>query len=231
MLQHTIIKPIRIQTCPGTEHCDGFCIVNNLPPDHPQAGHLIPCACTRAQWANAIQVTLSPTLQRMTFEAFKVNDDNRDAFNHAYKFAQNPWGQECFFLTMIGPNRIGKTHLAAAIINALLAHGEPAYFENVPALLDDLRSGYQDDSFHDRLRQVKTAQVLVLDDIGAESAGGSKVPYAVTWAHDKLYQIIDHRVINELPTVMTTNLTPDKLPQRIASRLWDQHLSIVVAVQ
>jgi len=39
-------------------------------------------------------------------------------------------------------NSRDKTHLAAAIVNALLARSEPTYFENVPELLDYLRAGY-----------------------------------------------------------------------------------------
>ncbi|MBN1891129.1 MAG: ATP-binding protein [Thermoflexales bacterium] len=223
-------KPVRIPACPATGQCDGFYIVSNLPPHHSQANRLIPCACTRARQAATIRAALPPALWRMTFETFQVGDDNRDAFNHARKFAGDPWGQDWFFLTLVGPNRRGKTHLAAAIVNALLARGEPAYFESVPALLDELRNGYRRGDFHQRLESVKNAPVLVMDDLGAENHGGSGQPFEVTWAHDKLYQIVDHRVMQQLPTVFTTNLVPDMMPKRTASRLWDRHHARVATI-
>lgn len=220
---------VRIPTCLAPGHCDGYYIISNLPPAHPQANRLMPCACTRARQAAIIQAALPPALRQMTFEAFQVNDENRTAFNHARKFAQSPWGQNQFFLTLIGPNRKGKTHLAAAILNALLDRGEPALFENVPNLLDDLRNGYSDDSFYHQLERVKNAQVLVLDDLGAESSSSGQ-PFEVSWPHGKLYQVVDHRILHELPTVVTSNLTPDRLPQRIGSRLRDQHFAVMVAL-
>ncbi len=219
----------RIDACPSPGQCAGYYLASNLPPDHPQANQLLPCACTRARQAAIIQAALPPALQRMTFEAFQVNDENRAALNHARRFADDLWKNGCFFLTIVGPNRKGKTHLAAAIVNTLLARGEPALFENVPNLLDDLRNGYSDGSFYRQLERVKNAQVLALDDLGAES-GGSGQPFEVSWSHDKLYQVVDHRILHELPTVLTTNLTPAMLPKRIASRLWDQHHATVVAI-
>jgi len=230
MNTNLLTKPVRIPNCPSPGNCDGFYIVSNLPPHHPQADRLLPCACTRARAAAAIQAALPVALQRMTFEAFHVNNGNRSAYDGARTFARNPWGQDWFFLTLAGPNRKGKTHLAAAIVNALLARGEPAYFENVPALLDVLRGGYQDGSFHRKLERVKAAPVLALDDLGAETAGGSGQPFEVTWSHDKLYQIIDYRIVQELPTVFTTNLLPEMMPRRTASRLWDSHHARVVAI-
>ncbi len=136
----------------------------------------------------------------------------------------------------MGLNRCGKTHLAAAIVNALLDRGEPAYFEEVPSLLDWLRAGYggkAGDDFDSRLARVKDAPVLVLDDLGAEQQGRGEV----TWAQVTLYQIINHRLEHQLPTVFTTNLPfaptrecPVALPTRLAARLREKKISRVVSV-
>ncbi len=133
-------------------------------------------------------------------------------------------------MTLIGPNQQGKTHLAMAILQALLDRGEPAYFENVPTLLDRLRGGYDDGQFWRTFDRAKRAPVLVLDDLGAEYGGRSDDPNGVTWAGDKLYQIIDQRMLRELPTIITTNLTRKMLPPRIAARLWNGRYAIVVAI-
>jgi DNA replication protein DnaC len=225
------MRPLRIPVCPLPGNCPGYYLPSNLPPDHPQANRLIPCACTLARLAAVIQTELPPAIRRMTFGVFRETDENRKALTVARQFADAIWEQTKYFLTLIGPNRKGKTHLAAAIVNSLLVRSELAQFESVPALLDYLRAGYgsqANEDFDQRLEKVKDAPVLVLDDLGAESGHGEQ--YEVTWAQDKLYQIVDHRLIKELPTIFTTNLLPDMLPKRIASRLWDRQCGIVVAI-
>ncbi len=225
------MKIARIPVCPSPGCCPGYYLPSNLPDHHLQASHLIPCACTLAHHAEEIRSELPSAIRRMTFETFQETDENCKALSAAQRLANTPWDQPRHFLTFIGPNRKGKTHLAAAIVNALLAHSDPAQFENVPALLDYLRAGYRDhtsEDFDKRLNRVKDAPLLVLDDLGAEAGRGDS--YEVTWAQDKLYQIVDYRLIQEMPTVFTTNLVPDRLPPRIASRLWDKQCGIVIAI-
>ena len=77
---------------------------------------------------------------------------------------------------------------------------------------------------------MQQAQLLVLDDLGAEQTQAGE-PYAVTWSQDKLFQIIDHRLLHQLPTVITTNRLPALLSPRIGSRLWDERHGVVVALE
>lgn len=160
----------------------------------------------------------------MTFETFRVEDGNRETVELAHQLAGDPWGQGWYWLVLIGANGRGKTHLALAVANDLLDRGEPVYFEEVPALLDYWRAGYNapDDDFDRRLARVKDAPVLVLDDLGAECAGRVDTPYDSTWAQDKLYQVMDYRLVSELPTVITTNVPLDMLSPRLSSRLQDR---------
>lgn len=223
------MKSLRIKVCPQPGNCPGVYIPTNVPLDHPQFGQPLPCACTRRRQAEAIKRTLPRRLRAMTAESFVPNGSNREALTVARRFAVEPWTEK-FFLTLVGPNQQGKTHLAMAIVNALLDRGEPAYFENVPVLLDQLRGGYEDGRFWQTFDRAKNAPVLVLDDLGAEHSGRATDVHGVTWAEDKLYQIIDQRVIHELPTIATTNLTRKMLSPRIAARLWNERYAVVVAV-
>ncbi len=223
------MNTLRIKVCPQPGHCPGAYIPLNVPADHPQFGQLLPCACARRRQAEAIQPRLPRKLRAMTFESFVPDAGSREALAIARRFAREPWSGT-YFLTLVGPNQQGKTHLALAIVNALLARGEPAYFENVPVLLDALRGGYADDSFYQTFDRTKAAPVLVLDDLGAEHQGRADALKSVTWAEDKLYQIIDQRVTHERPTIFTTNLTRKMLAPRIAARLWNERYAIVVAL-
>ena len=94
---------------------------------------------------------------------------------------------------------------------------DAALFVVVPDLLDHLRATFDPKSnitLDKRFDEVKTAPLLVLDDLGTESA--------TSWAKEKLYQLINYRYNAKLPTVITTSMTIEELDGRIRSRLLDQ---------
>ncbi len=220
-----MIRPVRFkdETCP-LDPCPGW-YKPDLPRDDPRAGQLAPCVCILRAEARAIRAALPPEIRRMTFETFRVSDTDRGAVELVRSFATDPWGQcfddgrEWWFLTLLGAYQVGKTHLAAAIDNALLERGEPARFESIPDLLDELRGGFGNGQYEARLDTALNAQVLVLDDLGAERSGRPGAGYAVSFAEEKLYQIVNHRITHQLPTVVTSNLRLGEMPARIAGRL------------
>lgn len=84
----------------------------------------------------------------------------------------------------------------------------------MPDLLDHLRATFGPSSevaYDERFELVRNVALLVLDDLGTESA--------TAWAREKLYQIINHRYNLELPTIITSNRPLDSLDQRIVSRM------------
>jgi DNA replication protein DnaC len=93
-------------------------------------------------------------------------------------------------------------------------------FAVVPDLLDYLRSAFdptQRLSYDSRFEEVRDCYLLVLDDIGTENA--------TPWAREKLFQIINHRSNDNLPTVFTTNQPDAAIDERILSRMLDTSLS------
>jgi len=140
----------------------------------------------------------------------------------ARAYAEEP----CGWLVITGPSGCGKTHLAAAIANRRLEKGEPALFVVVPDLLDHLRAAFspQSDTPYDQLfEQVRSAPVLVLDDLGAQSS--------TPWAQEKLFQLINHRHSARLPTVITTSMQLEQLDERLRTRIADGTLSEVLEVE
>ncbi len=133
----------------------------------------------------------------------------KDASDH---FAHKPEG----WLLLEGGYGCGKTHIAAAIANYAVSMGTPTLFITVPDLLDSLRFAFSDPetTFEARFEEVRNAALLVLDDFGTQNA--------TAWAQEKLFQIINFRYINKLPTVITTNLMLDEIESRIRSRLQDE---------
>ena len=144
------------------------------------------------------------------------------AYEIAIQYAENPYR----WLAIIGGYGSGKTHLAAAIANARQDMGDTVLFITVPDLLDHLRATYAPNSpvsYDKRLSEIRSAPLLVLDDLGTESA--------TPWAREKLYQVFNYRYAASLPTVITTVYELRLLDERLASRLQDPERCRVFALR
>jgi DNA replication protein DnaC len=170
-------------------------------------------------------------LTRLTFANLiehgrSTNPRDRQLFRSlvadARAFAEEPDG----WLLIHGPSGAGKTHVAAAIANRCIERGQAALFVVVPDLLDHLRAAYKPDSemaYDTLLEQVRMAPVLILDDLGTQSA--------TAWAQEKLFQILNHRYNAQLPTIVTTNLSLERIDERQRMRLTDPAVSRVYYVE
>lgn len=195
----------------------------------PDFGKLFPCRCKQAELAqkhadHLAQASSLDAFRTKTFAGFQLRVPGvQRAYQQARAFTRQPIG----WLGLFGPYGCGKTHLAAAIANELLAHQVPVQFVVVPDLLDHLRSAFAPDStvsYDQRFDAVKQVPVLILDDLGTESS--------TPWAKEKLYQLVNHRYNAQLPTVFTSNIRIEQLDPRIASRMHDPALhAVIVTIQ
>jgi DNA replication protein DnaC len=195
-------------------------IVTILAPDFRQGGV--------AQDQSDLS-TLS-LMQDMTFGTFDLRRDALPAEDRANlkravemcrEYAEHPDG----WLVLTGDYGCGKTHLAAAIANARVAMGQPVLFVVVPDLLDHLRATFSPTSqvrFDKRFEKVRTAPLLVLDDLGTESSS--------PWAQEKLYQLFNYRYNAHLPTVITMAQPVDKVDPRLRTRMLDLGRCTVFAI-
>jgi DNA replication protein DnaC len=95
----------------------------------------------------------------------------------------------------------------------------------VPDLLDHLRATFSPNSqisLDILFNQVRTVSLLILDDLGMQSAS--------PWAKEKLYQIFNYRYNAELPTIITTSMEMKEMDPRIQSRMLDTRLCAVHAI-
>jgi DNA replication protein DnaC len=225
---NSAVKMLGDTNCP---HCHGIGYVRyDVPLGHEKFGRAFPCVCRAADIAQGarerlFELSRLDRLSHLTFDNFEARGNKNAKFmtpqdanslgaarEMAENFARNPQG----WLLLEGGYGCGKTHLAAAIANFAVSMGTPTLFITVPDLLDTLRFAFSDPetTFEARFEEVRNADLLVLDDFGTQNATG--------WAQEKLFQIMNYRYINKLPTVITTNLMLDEIESRIRSRLQDE---------
>jgi DNA replication protein DnaC len=165
----------------------------------------------------------------MTFDTFDftqyVLPDEQKNLQRAYKLARSYAEKPEGWLLLMGNYGTGKTHLAAAIANLQRDRGAEVMFLTVPDLLDYLRMAYNPGvqvNFDQRFDAVKNVPLLVMDDMGVESAS--------PWAKEKLFQLLDYRYVSRLPTVITTAKKLEELNERVATRLMDERRCFIYAI-
>lgn len=223
LVQYTDIPLEEETTPPACPRCGdrGF-LRYDVPVGHPAFGQVYECDCRKQQKAverleRLRQLSNLNAFTNTSFADFETVPGTQRAYEEAMAFAQDPTQK---WLVLSGPVGVGKTHLAVAVAHFVIEQGMNAYFAAVPDLMDHLRSTFgpdSEDAYDTRFEEIRNAQLLVLDDLGTENA--------TPWAQEKLYQIINHRYVERLPTVITTNVDLRKIDDRIASRMLDHRLS------
>lgn len=217
--------------CP---HCGGVGFLRlDVPVGHEKFGRLEPCVCraheiTENARHRLYELSNLERLGHLTFENFNASGNPKarhaitqvekdsliDAKQACEDFAQELKG----WILLEGTYGSGKTHLTAAIANEAVNQNVPTLFITPSDLLDRLRSGYSSSEmgFEERFDEVRNVRLLVIDDFGTQNI--------TSWGQEKLFQLLNYRYINKLPTVITTNLILDEIESRIRSRLMDEEL-------
>jgi DNA replication protein DnaC len=186
-------------------------IVTILAPDHRVGGVSVRRQTLSSLSAHRDQTFKSFNVSSKGEQGARKDKNLEQARDLAMNYAENPKD----WLVFTGDYGCGKTHLAAAIANHREEKGLPALFIVVPDLLDHLRATFSPDSpvSYDRLFvEIKEAPLLILDDLGTESA--------TSWAREKLFQLLDYRYASRKPTVITL-ADKTEVDPRLKSRLLD----------
>lgn len=122
----------------------------------------------------------------------------------AYASADSELGRRVYALAregrgayLFGTPGTGKTHAAACAVRMWCDRGGRARLVTAKRLLDDVRDGYRGDGDRRALERAARAPLLALDDLGMERR--------TDWAVEEISALIDARVSEGLPTIVTSN--------------------------
>lgn len=152
---------------------------------------------------------LKKLIKEKTFDAFSTTEDWQGAIKKgAMTYAANPEG----WLLFCGQPGSGKTHLCTAVCRQRLLAGDEVKYMSWRDKVAELKAMSLDSEQRGEMIDIyKTAQILYVDDLYkvGKAADGSSNP---TGADISLaFEIINHRYINHLPTIVSTEKTPQEL--------------------
>lgn len=161
------------------------------------------CECWRASMTERLLAAarVPRRYQHCELANFEQNYDSlREAHRRARAFVDAfPVSQKSLLLR--GRHGVGKTHLAVAILkHAIRDKGARGYFYETRELLKLVRESFSagETSEMDVLRPVLDADLLVLDDLGAEKTS--------EWVQETLGLVVNTRYSEQRATIFTTNL-------------------------
>ncbi|MBR6826118.1 MAG: ATP-binding protein [Oscillospiraceae bacterium] len=138
-------------------------------------------------------------------------------FKICRRYAQN-FGPGAGNLLFVGPTGLGKTFLSACIARQVADRGYSVVYETAIRVFTDFETekfSMRQEENRGLSRKYLECDLLIIDDLGTEMT----TPFTVS----ALYHIVNTRMMENLSTIISTNLSDNVLDQRyspqIASRI------------
>ncbi len=192
-------------------------------------GEWCDCLKKRANKLAANELNKRSPLKPCTFESFDLSlypnepknesprEEMKDVFVYCVEFAEKFSGQGNGIL-MIGGTGLGKTHLSLAIAEKVLQKDYCVVYNSVPELLRTLNNEIYGRSEGDTLSVISECDLLILDDLGAENPTENNLSL--------LYEIINNRICQMRPMIVSTNFDGNELKARYNDRILSRLFSM-----
>ena len=187
------------------------------------------CRCLKRYYAQEQQKELSRMLDlgHQSFDTFSLDwyPDRYDSAlggsprehmetvydvcaNYAHQFGKKPSN-----LLLFGAPGLGKTFLSAAIAREVSDEGHSVVYDTAAHIFERFETqkfGREDGADGD-VERILNCDLLILDDLGTEMT--------TAFVQSALYQIINTRLMEKKSTIISTNLSPEKLALRYSAQI------------
>ena len=181
------------------------------------------------------QMDSSVNIKDFTFKNFnleyypKGNGENSPynamllAKQYAMEYANN-FSENVGSIIFLGKTGLGKTHLSLSIANVVIEKGFGVMYGSAQNLLYKIEKekfsyDNKEDKDLDTLQMALQSDLLILDDLGTE--------HLTQFTRSVIYNIINTRIIEKKPTIISTNLEANELMEkytdRVVSRLFGEY--------
>lgn len=150
----------------------------------------------------------------------EVRERMANVLSRAKRYAEGFSDDTSESLIFVGGTGLGKTHLSTSIAKAIIEKGYSVFYNSAQNIISTFeRERFCKDDEKRESEKYLEADLLIIDDLGAEVQSKSSVSY--------FYTIINTRLISSKPTIISTNLTPAALQsaydERIVSRILGEY--------
>lgn len=154
-----------------------------------------------------------------TFDDFKAETKPQEiAKNKCAKFADAIClDQQPKSIIISGGVGTGKTLLASAIVNKCVLSSKKCLFANFIDILREIKDTWKQDSLNSEsciIKKYTTSDALIIDEIGIQVGSDTEKRF--------IFDIIDGRYRNNLPTILISNLNIKAIEEFVGSRVIDR---------
>ena len=170
------------------------------------------------------QSGFASVIDKCSFENFSLDyypnkDSMKEVLDHLRDYANN-LSRSSSSLLLVGATGLGKTHLSASVARVLIENGHDVVCESAQNIFSNFNKERFAQSESDLVcDKYLEAELLIIDDLGAEAV----TQFSVSC----LYNLINTRLNNGLPTIASTNLSSGEIKKmyndRITSRLFGEY--------
>lgn len=219
-----------------TKRQEELLVANDFPIDYIKEKHVCPdcedtgyindkkCHCLRQEILKVLykQSNIEEMLRRENFDTLEYDyyddadlDMMKGIVSECKNFVKN-FDDSYENILLFGNVGVGKTFLTNCITKELIESGHSVIYFTSIRLFDTLsesvfkRDYDEEDERDDVLDNVFSCDLLIIDDLGTENIN--------SFVASRLFDILNERNIREKSTVISTNLTPDKIAERYSER-------------
>ena len=155
-------------------------------------------------------INLPSSLKNISFlDVYRDDVARLTVLNKMIKFV-NDYPNNLKGLYLYGDFGVGKSFMVAALAHDLSEkRGVSSTLLHYPSFVIDVKNAIGDGNVKSLVDEIKQAEVLIFDDIGAEQS--------TPWVRDEVLQVIlQYRMQEDLPTFFTSNFSFEDLEKHFA---------------